>query len=63
MPTAVVVWTHPVSMDNSQLTPNVSCYAENGRQFEIGESEVMCQAQDQAGNQATCSFIVNVLGK
>ena len=61
--TAMVVWSHPVSADNSKLTTNVSCNAENGSQFEIGATEVMCHAQDKAGNLATCSFIVDVVGK
>ena len=59
----MVVWSHPVSTDNSQLNPTVTCNAESGSQFEIGENEVMCQSQDQAGNLATCSFTVHVIGK
>ena len=62
-PTAVVVWTDPVSTDNSKLAPIVTCDKENGSQFEIGETEVMCQAFDQAGNRKSCSFIVNNLGE
>ena len=61
--TAVVVWSAPVATDNSKLTPSVTCNAENGTQFEIGEKDVLCQAVDQAGNQATCSFTVDVVGK
>ena len=60
---AVVVWTAPVAFDNSKLIPTVTCNKQNGSQFEIGETVVMCQALDQAGNQATCSFIVDVAGK
>ena len=59
----MAVWSHPVSTDNSGLTLTVTCNAENGSQFEIGETEVMCQALDQAGNQAACSFAVDVVGK
>ena len=61
--TAVVVWSAPGANDNSELTPTVTCNAENGTQFQIGETEVLCQALDQAGNRATCSFIVDVVGK
>ena len=60
---AMVVWTALVATDNSNLTPNVTCSAENGSRFEIGETEVMCKALDEAGNQANCSFIVDVVGK
>ena len=59
----MVVWTYPVATDNSKLTPTVTCNAQNGSQFEIGETEVMCQAVDQGGNHATCSFIIEVLGE
>ena len=61
--TAMVVWTAPVANDNSELIPTVTCNAENGSKFEIGETEVVCYAIDQVGNQANCSFIVNVVGK
>ena len=59
----MVFWTAPVATDNSKSSPNVTCNAENGTKFEIGEKEVMCQGVDQAGNQATCLFIVDVVGK
>ena len=62
-PTAMATWTAPVATDNSNLIPNVTCSAENGSRFEIGKTEVMCKALDQAGNQANCSFIVDVVGK
>ena len=61
--TATVIWTTPLATDNSKLIPTVTCNKQNGSQFEIGATEVMCQAVDRAGNQATCSFIVDVAGK
>ena len=61
-PTAVMVWTDPEATDNSELTPTVTCNAENGSRFEIGETEVLCQAVDQAGNLAICLFTVDVKG-
>ena len=62
-PTAMVVWTDPVSDDNSELSTTVTCNEENGSHFEIGETEVICKAVDEAGNLATCSFTVDVIGK
>ena len=62
-PTAMVVWTDPVSTDNSEQTPIVTCNAESGNHFKIGETEVVCQAVDQAGNLETCSFTIDVVGK
>ena len=63
MRTAMVVWTDPVATDNSAVAPTVTCHAENGSKFDIGETEVICQAFDQAGNLASCSFIIDVIGK
>ena len=51
-----------VAMDNSELPPVVNCSADSGSQFDIGETKVICQALDLNGNQATCSFNVNVGG-
>ena len=62
MPTAMVFWIDPVSSDNSELTPTVTCNNENESQFKIGETEVICEAVDQAGNLVTCSFIIDVKG-
>ena len=61
--TAIVLWTAPAANDNSRMILNATCNAENGTKFEIGEKEVMCQAVDQAGNQATCVFVIYVTGK
>ena len=61
-PTAMVVWTDPLSADNSELAPTVTCNEENGSHFDIGETEVIYHALDQAGNQATCTFNVYVKG-
>ena len=51
-----------VAKDNSKVPPIVTCSADSGSQFEIGETEVTCKAVDLAGNQANCSFTVNVRG-
>ena len=42
--TAVVIWNALATTDNSKLIPTVTCNTENGSQFEIGETEVICQA-------------------
>ena len=59
----MVIWSAPVATDNSEMTPNVTCNPENGSQFVIGKTEVNCTAVDKAGNQATCSFSIDILGK
>ena len=49
-------------IDNSGQIPTMTCDAESGSQFEIGETKVTCQAVDPTGNQATCMFIVKIEG-
>ena len=60
--TAVVNWTNPIATDNSRQHPTVTCEAESGSQFGIGETKVICEAVDVAGNRATCVFTVNIQG-
>ena len=61
---ASVFWTAPQVTDNSQQIAiiTVTCGNESGSQFEIGKTEISCQAVDAAGNQATCTFAVKVEG-
>ena len=59
---AAVIWTDPQVTDNSDETPTISCNIESGSHFGIGETEVICQAVDLAGNQATCTFTVKIEG-
>ena len=61
--TAVVNWINPNATDNSTQLPTVTCDAESGSLFGIGETEVICEAVDFAGNRATCVFTVNIHGK
>ena len=59
---AFVSWTDPQVTDNSGQIPTITCDAVSGNQFGIGETGVTCQAVDPTGNQATCTFTVNVKG-
>ena len=61
-PTAVVTWNEPQATDNSGLSPTITCIIESGSQFEIGKTEVTCQAVDPSGNQAICAFTVTIEG-
>lgn len=38
----------------------IVCEPASGSTFQLGDTEVICTATDEAGNQATCSFIVTV---
>lgn len=57
---AIVQYASPIVRDNC---PGVtySCLPASGSFFSIGETTVQCTATDQAGNTASCSFLVNVL--
>ena len=59
---ATVVWTDPQVTDNSGQIPTITCDAKSGSQFRIGETEVIYQAVDPAGNLATCTFTVKIEG-
>ena len=61
-PYAVVNWPDPEATDNSKQNLTITCEAESGSQFRIGETEVICQAMDAAGNQATCVFTIKIKG-
>ena len=61
--TAVVVWTEPQATDNSRVPTTVSCSVASGDQFEIGKTEVICEARDPSGNEAFCLFAIKVIGK
>ena len=62
LPFATVVWADPEAADNSYQHPTSTCNVESGSQFDIGKTNVTCKAQDASGNEATCSFTVDVQG-
>lgn len=60
--TAMVTWTDPEAQDNSgQVT--VSCSPNSGSNFDIGNTEVECEAVDESGNKNDCVFTITVQGK
>ena len=64
-PGAVVTW-EVTANDNSGIQPTIECDAgglQSGDQFPIGNTYVTCTATDGAGNQATCTFTINVNGE
>ena len=60
---ATVGFADPRVTDNSGEHLTITCDAESGSQFKIGETNVTCQAEDPSGNLASCSFTVNIEGK
>ena len=59
---AAVLWTDPQVTDNSGQTTTIACDVESGSQFGIGRTKVICRAVDPTGNQATCTFTVEIIG-
>ena len=59
---ATVVWIDPQATDNSGQNLTITCDADSGNDFKIGETEVTCDAVDPTGNQATCTFTVKIEG-
>ena len=60
--TALVNWEQPNATDNSGHVKSVTCLPQAGSLFPIGQTNVTCEALDDAGNNATCYFNVNVIG-
>ena len=59
----MVEWSDPVANDNSGTNPIVTCNVNSGDRLSTGTSKVMCEARDESGNQATCFFTVQIVGK
>ena len=55
-----VTWQEPSATDNSGEEPSVSKSHEPGDAFPEGMTTVTYTFSDGAGNQAECSFIINV---
>ncbi len=60
---AYVTWTEPRATDDSGVTPLFFKNYESGMFFDVGSTLVEYRILDNAGNVATCSFVVTVSGK
>jgi hypothetical protein len=61
MPSGAVVGFSPTATDNVGVK-SITCLPMSGSVFPIGTTSVTCIAADDAGNQASASFSVTVLG-
>ena len=52
----------PNATDNVDDMVSVTCTHTSNDTFPFGETNVTCQAIDAAGNIASCSFVVAVIG-
>ena len=55
-------WTDPVAIDNSGAAPTVTSNYQSPQSFSQGIHVIKYTAVDQSGNEARCSFKVNVTG-
>ena len=62
-PTAAAEWNGLIAADNSGKNLTTICSADSGSQFEIGQTEIVCEVWDLDRNHATCIFTVDVIGK
>ena len=57
-------WQQPTVTDNSGLAPSLSFNRQSGDNFTVpGSYEVLYNATDEAGNEATCSFRITLKSK
>lgn len=60
-PGAIVNYPAPVVVDACDDSPLVSCSPASGSFFPLGTTKVTCTATDDAGNQSSCYFDVEVV--
>ena len=59
---AVVTYTAPTATDNCQSELSaVACNPPSGSTFPVGNTKVTCTVSDRTGNQASCSFNIDVV--
>lgn len=52
-----VNWDRPLAKDNSGAPSIIQCNRVSGEEYSVpGSYQVFCEAKDQAGNKAECSF-------
>ncbi|XP_072043779.1 uncharacterized protein [Amphiura filiformis] len=62
---AIVEWVQPTANDNDEQEVDVQIHDmdfQSGNSFSVGEYSIVYTATDQAGNEALCSFTLNVFG-
>ena len=57
----VVNYNAATATDNSGVSPTIAYSAASGSQFSFGETTVTVTATDGSGNEAQCTFLINVV--
>ena len=61
--TISIGWLEPTATDDSGTPPSVTQSYQSGDLFGVGSTTVEYVFRDQAGNMATCTFDIVVIGK
>ncbi|XP_072030692.1 uncharacterized protein [Amphiura filiformis] len=64
LPTSIPVtlsWRQPTTSDNADQSVSLVSNHNSGDTFPGGQTQVIYTARDNAGNQATCTFTINVI--
>ncbi|XP_038066521.1 uncharacterized protein LOC119736577 [Patiria miniata] len=59
---AIVTWNEPTASDNSGQPPQLKRSHAPGTTFSLGYTAVTYEFRDATGNQATCTFLIYVVG-
>lgn len=58
----IVKWKQPRVTDNSGKV-SFTCDTQSGAKLSIGKTVIICEAVDDSGNRAKCSYVITVYGK
>lgn len=58
--TAIVTWDEPTAVDNCDDNPTITQSHTSGSVFPLGVTDVIYTFTDEAGNESTCEFTVEV---
>jgi hypothetical protein len=58
---AVVDYPSPLVADGCDPAPSLACIPPPGSFFPLGQTTVTCVARDDAGNESSCQFVVEVV--
>ncbi|XP_038068280.1 mucin-3A-like isoform X2 [Patiria miniata] len=59
--TASIAWSEPTATDNSGIAPTVTGSLQSPIDLGVGSTTAMYTATDAAGNEAFCTFSVNII--
>ena len=61
--TSSTITINPGVSDNTDWSPSVACSHNSGDAFQLGDTNVTCNATDDSGNTGTCTFMITIQGR